>query len=191
MAFNPALPPRLVVPRGLDDSEAGCAFYFYTSATDVATTVGASGYFPDGIRYGMGLGDMLFVWDQINRVVVAFVVLSFTGTSPNFELFSSNSSAGTVPRYVTGGSDEITSADFGGTVTWLHAAGGTQEVIAGPAGRSVDVTFNDQEPLTVGAQVTFVGVGCTINSQSSFVGPYTPYGSATLRWDGNSNWMTI
>lgn len=189
--FNPAFPPRLVVPRGLDDSEAGGAIFLYTSPTDSAGTVGTAGYFPDTVRYGMDEGDMLFVWDQISKVIVALVVVSFAGTSPNFEIFSGNANVGGVPRFVVQPSDEITSADFGGTVTWLQAAGGTQEVIAGPSGRSVDITFNDQAPLAVNAEIMFVGEGCTINGKATFVGPYTPYGSATLRWDGNNNWMEI
>lgn len=188
MAFNSKFPPRLVVARGLDNSEPGCAIYFYTAATDTATVVGGAGYFPDGVRFGMGLGDMLFVWDQINKVVVAFVILSFTGTSPNFELFSS-SSLGTVPRYVVGATDTISTSDFGGTVAWLRAAGGIQSLIAGPSGRTVDVTFVDQQPLSGSNAVSFAGVGCTINGSGTNTGLVSPRMAVTLRWDGNSNWF--
>lgn len=192
MPYNAANPPRLGLPRGLDGSETGCGIFFYTSPTDAAGVIGSPGYFPDGVRYGMTVGDMLTVWDQVNQLIVVFFVASFTGSSPNFELFSGGGSAALkLARFVTGSSDAITANDFGGTIAWLNVTGGTQTVIAGLPGQTFDVTFVDQEPLTESNSVAFTAVGCTINGQSTRPGLIIPYQSITLRWDGNNNWMEI
>ena len=59
MAYDTSNPPRLIVDHGLSGSTGGVFLY---SSTDAHGTVSGAGYFSDGSRHGMKVGDAMPDW---------------------------------------------------------------------------------------------------------------------------------
>jgi hypothetical protein len=59
MSYSTSNPPRLQIPS----MGGGPQKWVYTSADDDAT-VNGSGYFTNGVKLGMRLGDEVYVWDS-------------------------------------------------------------------------------------------------------------------------------
>ena len=73
MAYDVANPPRVISTGGI----AGPSLWYYSDADDDGTVVGAD-YFSDGDALGMKVGDILFSYEDDNRIMTVMFVDAVT-----------------------------------------------------------------------------------------------------------------
>jgi hypothetical protein len=76
MAYEVTNPPRCIVPAGI----TGPAIFYYFDG-DAHGTVDGSGYFTDGTKYGMKLGDIVYVVNSSDYTITTHAVSVVSGTA--------------------------------------------------------------------------------------------------------------